>query len=306
MTATASFSALGTTAIVAVAEAAALDAAQAAVERELAGIDAACSRFRSDSELALVNASAGKAVRVGPVLLDALREALRAAAATDGLVDPTIGRTLRTLGYDRTFALVRARDGRTFRARSSLVSGWRSVALDEDASRVRIPRGTELDLGATAKALAADRAARAAAVAARCGVLVSLGGDVSVEGEAPQGGWAVRAADHHAAAPDAPGQTIAVETGGIATSGTAVRTWRAGRTVLHHIVDPRSGLPASTPWRTVTVAAATCVDANAASTAAIVLGDAAPRWLAERGLPARLVTVTGATDTVAGWPREDA
>lgn len=306
MSATASFRALGTTAVVAVTDDAALPRARAAAEREIAAIDAACSRFREDSDLMRVNACAGSTVRVRPLLLDALRTALRAAAATGGLVDPTIGRTLRTLGYDRTFTLVRSRDGRSFRAHSSSVVGWRAVELDEDAATVRIPAGTELDLGATAKALAADRAARGAAEAAGCGTLVGLGGDVAVAGAPPEPGWPVRVADDHAADADAPGQTVALASGGIATSGTSVRTWRAGAAALHHIVDPRTGLPARTPWRTVSVAAESCVDANIASTAAIVLGDAAPQWLAARSLPSRLVTTGGVAESVAGWPQEAA
>ncbi|HKI91666.1 MAG TPA: FAD:protein FMN transferase, partial [Gaiellaceae bacterium] len=171
MTTVASFVALGTTAVVAVAESDALSAATAAVERELAAIDLACSRFRDDSGLAAVNRAAGEAVRVGPLLLEALRVALAAAAATDGLVDPTVGRTLRLAGYDRTFRLVAARDPDGFELRFDRVPGWRVVELDEERSLVRVPPGTELDLGATAKALAADRGAAAAHEAAGCGVL---------------------------------------------------------------------------------------------------------------------------------------
>ncbi len=169
-----------------------------------------------------------------------------------------------------------------------------------------MPPGTELDLGATAKALAADRGAAAAHAAAGCGVLVSLGGDVAVAGDAPAGGWPVRIADDHAAPLDTPGPTVALAVGGLASSGTAVRRWRAGGTELHHVVDPRTGRPAVTPWRTVTVAAATCVDANVAGTASVVLGDAAPAWLEERRLPARLAPAAGEPVCVAGWPAEAA
>ncbi|HEY6016565.1 MAG TPA: FAD:protein FMN transferase, partial [Gaiellaceae bacterium] len=134
------------------------------------------------------------------------------------------------------------------------------------------------------------------------GVLVSLGGDVAVAGEPPAEGWPVLIADDHAAPLDSPGPVVSVATGGLATSGTTVRRWRAGEAELHHILDPRNGRPASTPWRTVSVAAATCADANAASTAALVLAEAAPAWLAERRLPARLVRADGAVTCVAGWP----
>jgi thiamine biosynthesis lipoprotein len=223
---------------------------------------------------------------------------------TAGLVDPTVGRTLRLAGYDRTFDLVRSRDGATFRPRFDVVPGWRGVEVDAARGTIRLPRGVELDLGATAKALAADRAAHAASRAAGCGVLVSLGGDVAVAGAPPRSGWPIRVAEDHAAPLDVPGPTISIRSGGLATSGTAVRRWRAGSRELHHIVDPRTGRPAETPWRAVTVAAASCVDANVAATAAVVLGHDAPEWLAERHLPARLLGDDGTVVSVAGWPED--
>jgi FAD:protein FMN transferase len=176
--------------------------------------------------------------------------------------------------------------------------------MDPERRAVRVPAGSELDLGATAKALVADRAASSACAAAGCGVLVSLGGDVAVAGEPPSRGWPIRVADDHAAGLDAPGPVVSIAGGGLATSSTAVRRWRAGEVELHHIIDPRTGRSAVTPWRTVTVAAATCVDANVAATAAIVLGGDAPAWLAARALAARLVSETGAATCAAGWPAE--
>jgi thiamine biosynthesis lipoprotein len=167
---------------------------------------------------------------------------------------------------------------------------------------VRLPAGIRLDLGATAKALAADRAAAAAARAGGgAGVLVSLGGDIALGGPAPAAGWAVHVAEDHRAGPDAPGQTIALRSGGLATSSTTVRRWGPG---AHHIIDPATGLPAGGCWRTASVAAGSCVDANIASTAAIVRGASAAAWLAEWRMPARLVGRDGAVLAVAGWPRE--
>lgn len=306
MTAVASRAALGTTATICVTVAEALPAAWAVLERELDGIDRACSRFRGDSELARVNSEAGSWTGIGELLLLALETALAAAADSGGLVDPTVGRTLRLSGYDRTFPLVQVRDGARFRASFAPVPGWRLVELDRARRRVRIPDGIELDLGATAKALAADRAAAAAHELTGAGILVSLGGDLSSAGEAPDDGWPVLVADDHAAPLDGPGPVVGVASGGLATSGTAVRRWKAGRATLHHIVDPRTGRPAETPWRTVTVAGRSCVEANVASTAAVVLGEAAPAWLAARGLPARLVATGGDVRTVAAWPGEAA
>ena len=294
--------ALGTTAVVVVSEADALPLARRELVRELDAIDLACSRFRPDSELSRLNAAAGSTVPVGPLLLEAVEIALGAARMTDGLVDPTVGRALRLAGYDRTFELVRERDGTTFRPRFDLVPGWRGVELDRSRGVIRIPKGVELDLGATAKALAADRAATAASHAAGTGVLVALGGDVAVAGHAPAPGWPVKIAEDHASPLSEPGPTVSIRSGGLATSSTAVRRWRAGSAELHHIVDPRTGRPAETPWTAVTVAAASCVDANIASTASVVLGDDAPGWLDERGLPARLQGTDGTVVCVGGWP----
>ena len=302
-----SFPALGSTALLCVTDAESLRDARAELERELAEIDLACSRFRDDSELVRLNAASGMGpVAVGPLLLEAVEVALDAARDTGGLVDPTVGRTLRLAGYDRRFVAVRLRDGASFRASFSNVPGAGAVEVDRARGTVALDRGVELDLGATAKALAADRSARAAARAADGGVLVGLGGDIAVGGAPPPGDWAVRVADDQASPLDGPGPTVAIVSGGLATSGTAVRHWAASGLKLHHIVDPRTGRPAATPWRTVTVAARSCVEANVASTAAVVLGEEAPAWLAARRLPARLVRATGDVELAGAWPAEAA
>lgn len=302
MSASLSFAALGTTASVAVTDEAQLDHAVDILAAELWSIDLACSRFRNDSELARVNAHAGTQLDVSELFAAALRVALDAAETTDGLVDPTLGAHLRGVGYDRTFALVRERERWKIVPRAPKAEVWRNIELGERT--VRIPAGCELDLGATAKAFAADRAAERIARTIGCPTLVSLGGDIAVAG-APNGGWCIRLADDHTAPLDGPGPCVCIEAGGLATSSTAVRRWRTDAGEAHHLLDPRTGLPSDSPWRTVSVAAPSCVDANVASTAAIVLGDPAPRWLAERGLPARLVANDGGTVHVFGWPSDE-
>jgi len=303
VTARASFPALGTTAVVATADDAAIDDARALLARRLDALDEACSRFRPDSELSRACRSAGRTVEVQPLLADAVAAALDAARETDGIVDPTLGRELRTAGYDRTFALVRTR-GRWEIGPRPTRARWQEVELDRERGLLRVPPGCELDLGATAKALAADRAAHAIAASTGSGVLVALGGDVSVAGPVPAGGWCVLIADDHAEPLDGAGQRVVIGEGGLATSGTAVRRWRTTTGEAHHLIDPSTGLPAATPWRTVSVAAATCLDANVASTASIVLGGAAAAWLSERRLPARLVARDGGVVHVGGWPSE--
>jgi FAD:protein FMN transferase len=297
------FPALGTTALV-VAKPAALDRAVTIVRDVLAAVDRSLSRFRLDSELSAINRAAGSQIAVSPLCLEAVLVALDVAASTGGLVDPTVGANLRLAGYDRTFAELQLRDGRRVHARFLGVAGWQTVRVDRRRRTIRVPAGVELDLGATAKALAADRASALGANANDCGVLVSLGGDVAVAGEPPEGGWPIGIADDHAAPLHGTDSVVAISTGGLATSGTRVRRWTTSGGELHHIVDPRNGRPAATPWKTVSVAAATCVLANAASTAAIVIGSEAPAWLERRGVPARLVGEDGTVITLNGWPAD--
>lgn len=298
------FAALGTTALIRVSEPAALESARVLLEQELAAIDQACSRFRADSELAQVNRAGGRPIRVSPLFVAALQVALRAAEQTDGNVDPTVGRALRLAGYDRDFALIAA-DGPAPPEQDGRVAGWRTVKLDATTGTVRVPAGVELDLGATAKAFAADRAARRAGAAVGAGVLVSLGGDIAISGPPPPGGWSVGVGDDHAD-PGTAAEVVAVTSGGLATSSICVRRWSRGGRELHHIIDPHTGRPAVAAWRTVSVAAGCCVDANVASTAAIVRGESAAGWLATLGLPGRLVRPDGRVVYAGGWPSAEA
>jgi thiamine biosynthesis lipoprotein len=293
--------ALGTTAEVVTTESAAGPEAAAIVRDELDAVDRACSRFREDSELSAVNARAGAPVAVGPLLREAVVVACWAAEVTGGLVDPTVGEALVLLGYDRSFADV-APHGPAIQVAARRVPGWRAVKVDHRSATVCVPAGVRLDLGATAKAWCADRAASLVTERLGTGVLVNLGGDVAIAGPAPVGGWNVRVTDVHSAVADAPGQTVVLESGGLATSGTLARRWARGGATLHHLVDPATGRPATGPWRTVTVAAASCLHANVAATASVILGVGAPEWLVEAGLPARLVRDDGTVLTVGGWP----
>ena len=287
----------------------ALGTAMRILRTELAAIDLACSRFRADSELMAVNAAAGATVPVSALFVEAVRTALTAAEQTGGDVDPTLGGAMVAAGYDADYAALPA-DGPAASPAPPPPGAWREIEVSNDA--IRIPPGTALDLGATAKALAVDRAAAAIAAETGAGVLVNVGGDLAAAGPVPPAGWPVRLTDDTAredvTTPGHAGPVVRMHGGGLATSSTAVRRWRRGGTSFHHVLDPRTGLPAEPVWRTVTVTAASCVDANTASTAAIVRGRRAPDWLAALGLPSRLVDESGKVHRVAGWPadREDA
>jgi thiamine biosynthesis lipoprotein ApbE len=296
-------SAFGTTMDVVVTDEDHLDSATASVERVVAEIDLACSRFRDDSELSRFLAQDGAHQGVVSALLaEALATAIRAADLTDGAVDPTVGEAVRSAGYDVDFGSV-ASDGDPITLTAQPVPGWKRIRLSPATRRLEVPAGIEIDLGATAKALAADLAAAAASASLEGGgVLVSLGGDVATAGLPPDEGWHVQIAED-ARTPILPdGETIAIRSGGVATSSTTVRRWRRGGVELHHIIDPATGLPAGGRWRTVSVVAGTCVDANIGATAAIVRGSTAVAWLDSVGLPARLVDRSGCVTRVGGWP----
>jgi thiamine biosynthesis lipoprotein len=276
--------------------------ARAAAERVVAAIDLAASRFRSDSELSLLNAQPERDVVVSPLLASAIAAALRGAELTGGATDPTVGSAVRLAGYDADFGSVPA-DGGPIRLVAHRVPGWRAVEFHAASRTVRLPRGVEIDLGATAKALASDLAASAASAALDgAGVLVSLGGDIAVAGEAPAEGWPIQAGEDSAAPIVEGEEAFTIASGGVATSSTTVRRWTRGGVALHHIIDPGTGLPVESCWRTATVAAGTCVDANIASTAAIVMGATAIGWLQGNGLPARLVGRGGEVHRAGGWP----
>lgn len=300
---TRSFRAIGTTASVVVPESADADAAEDLLAAELAAIDLACSRFRADSELQAVHADAGRPVAVGELLFEALSVALHAAERTGGAVDPTIGNAIAALGYDADLAEVRSRPAAPPNVLGP-VAGFRHVQLNPRDRTVRIPRGVRLDLGSSAKALAADRAAARIARRIGTGALVSLGGDVAVAGPPPAGGWPIGIARESSAPAEEVDQVVAVRQGGLASSAPSVRRWRAGDREVHHIVDPRTGDCVEPYWVLVSATGSSCVEANLVTTAAIVWGEHALQELERFGQPVRLVRSDGEVFCLNGWPQE--
>ena len=294
-----------TTARLVVTDAPALEPALALVRETLAEIELAASRFRPDSEVMRLAASVHGNDRVGPaaispLLADLLGEALDAAEWTGGAVDPTVGSTLSDLGYDRDITMLDLSGDRPV-VRVRRTPGWRTVRLT--GTTLTLPAGLILDLGATAKAVAADRCAARVATQLGCGVLVSLGGDIATAGRGPAGGWAITVQD----TPEDPAAQVVLPDGAaVATSSTVRRTWRRGADRTHHIVDPRTSRPAASPWRSVTVVADTCAVANAAATAVIAQGSDGAAWLTTHDLPARLVDHDHQVHLIGGWPQEEA
>jgi thiamine biosynthesis lipoprotein len=297
--------AIGTTASVVVEDAAVADRALDLLADDLAALDAACSRFRPDSELRRLEERGGGATPVSPLLFEALATACTVAARTAGIVDPTIGSAIVAHGYDRDLdELADSPPGPV--SSPGPAPGWWCLGLDPTELTVSVPDGVHVDLGSTGKAFGADRAARRIAAELDCGVLVNLGGDVSVAGPAPHEGWGVGIAPHCSTAPEQADEVVALWSGGLATSGTTARTWLRDGRRMHHIVDPWTGEVAPTTWALVTAFGATCVEANGWSTAAVVWGEDAPGHLAGHGVTARLVRPDGRVVLVGPWPEPGA
>lgn len=284
-----------------------LEPATEALRALMRRVELAASRFLVDSELNWANANAGRPVAISRTLASLVEIALDVARRSGGLLDPTLGADLSWLGYDRDIALVagvavplgdRSSGHPADRALELLGRrrAWSDVRLDPLACLLTVPIGCGLDLGATAKAITADWAAAQLHRRFGCDVLVELGGDLAVAGSRRP--WQLLVAEQAGG----PGQQITFTAGGLATSTTTIRRWQLAGRPVHHILDPATGRPADGPWRTVTVAAGSAVQANTCSTAAIVLGAPAVEWLTGQRVAARLVDQNGDVTTVGGWP----
>lgn len=266
------------------------------LRREVARLDKAASRFRPDSELSTVNDNPGRWVAVSEYFAQVLASAVEAASLTDGLVNPCLADLVDSAGYRMW------RDGvaTTDRESGPRLSDWQDIEVRGAGAnlQVRIPPSARLDLGAVAKGWLADRVAEMAADIFDSDTLANMGGDLLAVGE-----WLV------GADPQVPGlepQTMQIWDAAVATSSTAHRSWRrADGTRAHHIIDPRTGRSAETPWTTCSVIAATAAHANAASTAAMILGEQAPSWLESQGLDAWCVAADGRQERVGRWPQPD-
>ena len=305
------FGAMGTTVSVLLPQRQA-DAGSAAVRDLFVCWEGTLSRFLPESELASLNRHAGEPVAVSPLLYQVIVTALKAAQATDGLYDPTLLRHLMAVGYDRSFTTLPPQVPAAV-GLPGPGGGWRRIAVDHRQRRVTLPAGVGLDLGGIAKGMAVDAAISCLRTLGADAALVNAGGDLAVHGCLPGGAaWPVRrealpasggpAACGGVEAPAAP-QTVILQRGAVATSGIARRHWQQGEQRRHHLLDPRTGLPAQSDLWSVTVVAARCVQAEVAATAAFVLGpEQGARFLQERGLAGWLVREDGPGQAAGAWP----
>jgi thiamine biosynthesis lipoprotein len=258
------------------------------------------SRFRGDSELSLLNERAGSSRVVSRLLFENIKIALEAAHLSQGLVDPTMLEALELAGYDRPFESMNGSGVRQVPPDTPLAAGmWRLIELEPVRQAVRVPEGIRLDLGGTAKAWAAEEALRRLR---RLGpALVDAGGDIAVAGPTSSGPWWIGIADPLGTGVDRIASVL-VETGFIATSGRDHRRWQAGDVWFHHILDPRTGLPADTDALSVTTISRSSVISELAAKSALILGmDEGLRWMeAQPRVEALLVGENGEVRSSTG------
>lgn len=250
-----------------------------AIEELFRSRDRIFSRFVPGSELNRVNAASGEFVRVSETFGRALQRALELAAETGGIVDPTLGSALESAGYTDDFELMPLDDPRPTAAGSP--GCWSSIF----ATRVciRVPVAVQLDLNGVVKALAVDDALELLSGPG----FVSAGGDVATRGPMtvalPEEG------------------SVRLVSGALATSGRGKRRWLRDGQVQHHLIDARTGLPASSPWEQVTACGNTCVAADAAAKVGFLLGEDGPEYFDERGIPGRFVEPDGTIGLNSAW-----
>lgn len=244
---------------------------------EVARAERVLSRFDPESELSVL-CRRGSA-HVSSELHQVLLAALAIAQWTSGMVVPHLGATMAALGYDRTFAAIVPN---TDIIDIPVLPDWRGIRVR--GRQVSLPAGTQLDLNGVAKGWLAQHIAERSAMAR---ILVEIGGEVAVVAP-PDQPWCV-AIDHPTASE--PLALLAIERGTVATSSVCERRWRRAGGTVHHIIDPRTGLPAVTDVLTASVIAADGVYAEAAAKVGIVLGaERGLRWLTDRGLAGLIYT----------------
>jgi thiamine biosynthesis lipoprotein len=293
------------------------------VPQRFVGWEQTLSRFKDDSELSLLNRAGGQPIAVSETLWNVLQMALTAARSTGGLVNPAVLNALEAAGYDATFDEIKVRkdtgtdDPREFASSSTgdrqqpatgapqpttinpqpSTTSWQSIKTYSRTRSVKLPHGVRLDFGGIGKGWAADEAVK---LLAQYGpALVDAGGDIAVSGPADRSvDWPVGVDAPSASVQTGPTaladllELLAISSGGLATSGIDYRRWQQGGQWRHHIIDPRTGLPAQTGVLTVTMIAPTACAAEIAAKAVLLLGsEEGLAWLDSRPTLAGLLVL---------------
>lgn len=227
-------------------------------------IERRCSRFDPDSELTRLTRRVGVATEVSPLLLDVLRFAVAVADETDGAFDPTVGAGMERRGFDIEH---RTRHRITSARGAHADATYRNIEIDSDAGTVTLTKRLVLDLGAIAKGLAIDLAARELAPLEH--FAIDAGGDLYLGGTRADGRpWSVGI--RHPIADDVLLESVEATNQSVCTSGNYERRSET-EPAAGHIVDARSGAPCDAV-ASATVISASAMLADALATAAFVLG----------------------------------
>lgn len=230
------------------------------------------SRFRSDSELCQLNIRDGQSIPVSRTLWDVYQASVEACLITDGLVSPLVLDALLHAGYDQSFERMSAGAPRFSLDDEAAPVSLADITTDVAACSICLPKGARLDFGGVAKGWAAHQAMERLKAAGPA--LVDAGGDIAVSGPRSNGEpWPIGVADPFH--PDQHLEIIYLERGGVATSGKDYRHWTRGGIQQHHIIDPRTGLPAETDVLAATVIAPTVMEAEAIAKAVMISGSRA-------------------------------
>ena len=262
------------------------------------------SRFRADSELTLLNNSAGSGTlfKASLTLWSVLQEALLAAQKSDGLVSPAILNELENAGYDRDFDQMAALAAQTNQGLLPDSTALAEIELDTKAHALRLPSGLRLDFGGVAKGWAAGQAVQKLAVIAPA--LVNAGGDIAISAPPHSTSfWPVGVDNPHL--PGASLATLKISAGGVATSGRDHRRWQKNGIWQHHIIDPRFGMPAETDLMSVTIIAPGVVTAETAAKVVLILGsESGLAWLEQQPkLAALMILENGQMITSPGFSK---
>jgi thiamine biosynthesis lipoprotein len=255
------------------------------VRQFVADKEAQFTRFSEASELSGLNRSAGDWFQATPELFEVVRLARDLHEQTGGLFDPAVLPALRAAGYDRSMDQIRAFGAGpsvNFPGEASLERGLAGLMLDPASYHIKLPAGRQIDLGGVAKGWIAERATEVlAAYADACAV--NAGGDMFLIGspsDEPDHAWRIAVEDP--LQPERDLAVLRVESGAVATSAVTRRRWMQGTQARHHIIDPRTLLPAETDWLSMTVIAPHAPTAEAFAKALLIAGSAQAARLADR------------------------
>lgn len=232
-------------------------------------LERAFSRFLPDSELSLLNASAGRSFTATPLLFSVIEAALNAARLTDGIFDPTLLPEIISAGYDRSFEKLGESNPVNHPQSTKRNRIWQDIRLDPTASKVWLPEGCQLDLGGIAKGWSVDSVGDT--FESFAGFALDAGGDIRVSGRQACGiPWTVGIANPFDNERDL--MVIEVDCGCICTSTTMKRRWRRNGAWQHHLIDPRTGKPSASGVVSATVISSSAVLAETIAKAALILG----------------------------------